>query len=210
MKKGFCMDGVRRWKGIALLAGMAVLLTACGSASQKNENASGGNDAGQETEAQGGYRDDVATTDLQAAVAQELGDNYWPDMEVPAELLEDTFGVSADLYEEIFAQVPMISANVDTLVIVKAKEGSEAQVEQALQAYKEYNTTEALQYPMNMGKVQAAQIASYGRYVCFVQLGAEVPEAEDGSEEDGDAAAILHCEKENAKALAVIEEMLKK
>ncbi len=200
--------GAGKWKKIALLAGFAVLLAACGDAAGKGETADGGNGAGQEASVS--YRDDVATADLQEAVAQELGDNYWPNMEMPAELLEDTFGISAEMYEEITVQTPMISANVDTLIIVKAKEGSEAQVEQVLQDYKEYNTTEALQYPMNMGKVQAAQIATYGRYVCFVQLGAEIPETEGASEEESDAAAILHCEKENAKALAVIEEMLKK
>lgn len=182
-------------------------MAACGNSASGN-----GSGAGQEETAgqNSGYRDDVATADIQAAVAEELGDSYWPDMDVPAELLEDMFGIQEDLYEEITAQTPMISNNVDTLIIVKAKEGSEQQVEDVLKAYKEYNTTEALQYPMNMGKVQAAQIKAFDRYVCFVQLGGDVPENEEAGEEDSDAAAISHCEQENAKALAVIEKMLTK
>lgn len=193
---------MKRLWGAVLAAGMAVMLAACGSAAQN-----GGSDTAQES---AGYRDDVAVADIQAAVAQELGENYWPNMDVPEELLEDTFGIGEEMYEEIVAQTPMISANVDTLVIVKAKEGSEQQVEDALNAYKEYNTTEALQYPMNMGKVQAAQIKAFGRYICFVQLGAQVPEADEEGSEDGDAAVIKHCEQENAKALDVIEKMLTK
>lgn len=208
MKKVSGTDSVKRWKRIACMAGMAVFLSACGNSA--NENAADKDAAQETTEQSTGYRDDVAAADLQAAVAEKMGDNYWPDMEVPPEMIEDTFGISADLYDEAFAQVPMISANVDTLIIVKAKEGSEGKVEEALQAYKEYNTTEALQYPMNLGKVQAAQIAVYGRYVCFVQLGAQIPETEGADGEESDAAAILHCEQENAKALAVIEDMLKK
>lgn len=191
---------------------MAAMIAACGNSAAEDESGSGQGNAAAESAAEesGGYRDDVAAVDIQAAVAEELGDNYWPDMDVPAELLEDMFGIREDMYEEIAAQTPMISNNVDTLIIVKAKEGSEQQVEDVLKAYKEYNTTEALQYPMNMGKVQAAQIKAFGKYVCFVQLGGEIPETEEAGEEDSDAAAIKHCEQENAKALTVIEKMLTK
>lgn len=196
----------RKIWGMILAAVMLVLAAGCGKTAGEN-GAATENSAAAESE-ETGYRDDVAVTDLQAAVAQELGENYWPNMDVPTELLGDMFGITEEMYEEIVAQTPMISANVDTLVIVKAKEDSVAQVEDALNAYKEYNTTEALQYPMNLGKVQAAQIETYGRYVCFVQLGAEVPEADEDGSEDGDAAVIKHCEQENARALNVIEEML--
>lgn len=200
------------WSAFAA-AGIIALLTACGNSA----GADSGNDAGAQESAveengsaESGYRDDVSVTDIQEAVAQELGENYWPNMDVPSELLEDMFGITEEMYEEIVAQTPMISANVDTLVLVKANEDSVEQVEDALKAYKEYNTTEALQYPMNVGKVQAAQIKVYGRYVCFVQLGAEVPVDEEEDSEGSDAAVILHCEEENAKALAVIEKLLTK
>lgn len=183
----------------ALTIGMAALLAGCGSK---------GTQGSSPEEQNGSYKDDVFVGELQAAVAEELGADYWPDMDVEEEMLGDMFGITEDMYEEVSAQVPMISANVDTLIIVKAKEGSEQRVEDALKAYKEYNTTEALQYPMNVGKVQAAQIERYGRYVCFVQLGAEISEDDEGDSADSDAAAITHCEQENARALAVIEDML--
>lgn len=189
---------------IALAVSLAAALVGCGSREPESSILEENSIPAESSS----YRDDVAVKDLQAAVAEKLGEDYWPDMDVEEEMLSDMFGITEDMYDEAAAQVPMISANVDTLIIVKAKEGSEQKVEDALKAYKEYNTTEALQYPMNIGKVQAAQIETYGRYVCFVQLGAEVDQDDEGDAEDGDAAAITHCEQENAKALAVIEDML--
>lgn len=155
------------------------------------------------------YKEDVAVADLQTAVAEELGENYWPNMEVPAEMLGDMYNLTEDLYEEVIAQMPAISVNVDTLIIVKAAEGKEQAVEEALLAWKKYNVEEALQYPMNMGKVQAATVQTYGRYVCLAQLGADTSAVAEGAE-DMEAAVIRHCEEENAKALAVIEAMLTK
>lgn len=204
---GFRKKAVGRM--LLCVTGMLVFMAGCGKGAE-----SGSGDGTDSGESAAGtvstYREDVTTIELQAAVAEEFGEDYWPNMDVPQEMLEDTFGISEDMYEEITAQTPMISANVDTLVIVKAKEGSEKQVEDALNAYKEYNTTQALQYPMNMGKVQAAQIKAYGRYICFVQLGAEIPEEDEADSEESDAAAIAHCEKENARALKIIEDMLVK
>lgn len=188
---------MKKLTGVMLALCVTAMAAGCGNASQ-----------GETAPENGGYRDDVAAADLQAAVADELGEKYWPDTEIPAEFLSETYGITEDLYEEVSAQMPMISANVDTLIIVKAKAGSEQKVEEALNAYKEYNTTEALQYPMNMGKVQAAQIKTFGRYVCFVQLGADMDGLADEGTEEGDAAAIKHCEQVNASALSVIEGML--
>ncbi len=177
----------------------ALLLSAAGCAKT-------GESSGAQT-GNGGYREDAATADLQAAVQEALGDAYWPNMDIDAQMLEDLFGVPAELYEEFSGQMPMISANVDTLLIFKAAEGKEADLEAALNAYRDHNVNDAMQYPSNMGKVQASQIETFGRYVCFVQLGGDVTEVEE-SAEDSDAAVIEHCEKENAKALEAIEELL--
>ena len=153
-----------------------------------------------------GYRDDVSCADIQAAVAGALGDNYWPNMDIPAEFLAETYGVTEDLHDEYIAQMPMISTNVDTLIVVKAKEGSEQAVEDALNAYHQMMVDDTMQYPMNLGKIQAGQVKTFGRYVCFVQLGADVMT----QMEEGDEAVIAHCEQENAKALEAIEGALTK
>lgn len=179
----------RKIMAAIVLAGAMILASACG----KSEN----------TEGAGGYAD-VAAADLQKAAADALGDAYWPNMDIDAENLEAIYGVSADSYDEASAQMPMISAQVDTLIIVKAKEGKEAEVEQALNDYREYNITNGMQYPANIGKVQAAVVKTMGRYVFFVQLGGDTTEAMD----QGDEAVIRLCQEANNTALAAMEEVL--
>lgn len=159
------------------------------------------------------FRDDISTQEAAQAAIEELGEAYWPDMDIPQEVLESQYGLAPELYEEYFGQSPMISVNVDTLLIVKAKEGQEEKVQEALEAFRDYNINEALQYPMNLGKVQAAKVETYGRYVCFVQLGGDTESAiaqGDGGEEEQEAAVIAHCQKENDRALEKIKTALTK
>lgn len=146
------------------------------------------------------YRNDVAPQAIVEAVAADLGEDYWANMEIPAEFLSDIYGVSADMYEEAYAQMPMISANIDTLIVVKANEGAVADVENALNNYKEAMAQDTFQYPVNIPKIQASEVAAYGNYVCFVQLGADM-----NGEMDDTEKMIAACQEMNARALAVIE-----
>lgn len=150
-----------------------------------------------------GYRDDVSAQSLVEAVSSELSDEYWADMELAPELLDDWYGVSDEMYEEYYGQTPMISTNVDSLIVVKAADGHLEDVEQALSTYREAMVQDTLQYPMNIPKIQASTIQTYGNYVCFVQLGGSM----EGIEDD-DEAAIKACQKVNERALSVIEEAL--
>ena len=154
--------------------------------------------------AEAGYRDDVSAQALVEAVAQELGDEYWPDAELAPEYLDDWYGVSEEMYEEYYGQTPMISANVDALIVVKAKEEHLEDVQNALDTYRESMIQDTLQYPMNIPKIQASQINTFGNYVCFVQLGGSM----EGIMDD-DEAAIEACRKMNERALSVIEGELK-
>lgn len=177
----------------ALLA--AVLLAGCSLGAGKEQSP---------------YREDVSVHKLREEVADELDEDYWPNMDIPAEMLEEVYGVAPGLYEEAAAQMPMISANVDTLIIMKAKEGSEKEVEEALLSYQQYSQEDAVQYPSNIGKILASQVKTFGRYVCFVQLGGDISRLEEEASGDGNAAVINHCEQINAKALAEIEDTLLK
>ena len=174
-------------KWVAVLTTL-FLLAGC----SKGEDSTG--DAG------AGYRDDVSVKGLVEAVASELGDEYWPDTELSPELLDDWYGISTEMYDEFYGQTPMISANVDALIIVKAAKERQEDVEKALNTYKESMVQDTFQYPMNVPKIQAAQIRTYGNYVCFVQLGGSMENIEDNNE-----AAIEACQKVNERALAVIE-----
>lgn len=145
------------------------------------------------------YRNDVSAQSLVEAVASELGEDYWADAELAPEYLDDWFGVSEDMYEDFYGQTPMISVNVDTLLVIKAKEDQIENVENSLDTYKEAMVQDTMQYPMNIPKIQAAKIETFGNYVCYVQLGAD-----RGGEED-EESAVRACQEMNDRALAVIE-----
>lgn len=189
-------DGMMgKWKttGIMVFC-MVLLLTGCGSA------------AGEEgTKGETAYRSDASVQELRDAAVEALGENYWPDFALGEQELEDMTGLKADQYEEFSAEMPMISVNVDTMIIVKAKEGKTGEVEEALTAYRQRLVDDTMQYPMNLGKIQASQVVTFGNYVCFLQLGADTAEAS----ESGDEAVIKQCQEENRKAADAIEASLK-
>ena len=58
-----------------------------------------------------------------------------------------------------------------------------------------------MQYPMNIGKIQASQVEVVGDYACFIQLGADTVDMED---ED----AIRHCQEQNEMAVKAIESVV--
>lgn len=139
---------------------------------------------------------------IKTAVVETIGDNYFPDMALMPDMLEMQFGITADMYDDYFAEVPMISANVDTLLIIKAKDDKVKEVEDALEAYRDVQINGTLQYPMNVGIVQASRIERIGNYVCYVQLGGDVTDAA----ENGDEAVILHCQEQNELVIEIISQ----
>jgi len=139
------------------------------------------------------------------AVADALGEEYWPDMALDPELLEMYFGLTGDMYEDYLAEMPMISANVDTLVVVKPKEGQADAVEEALSAYRESKVNDTMQYPINVGQIEASRVDKIGDYVCFVQLGGDT---QDAFEQGGDAAVVEHCQELNERVVGILQEQL--
>lgn len=174
-------------KSLMMMLLAACVLVGCGGKKESQEGTAAG------------FRNDVSTQTIVETVASELGDDYWPDMEITPEYLSDIYGISEDMYEEAYAQMPMISTNVDTLIVVKAAEDTVEDVQNALNTYKEAMVQDTFQYPVNIPKIQASEIATYGNYVCFVQLGADM-----GGEMDDEEVMITACQDMNARALEVI------
>lgn len=143
---------------------------------------------------------------IKKAVTDALGENYWPNSQIPVEMAEGTFGLTSDMYDEFFGEMPMISTNVDTLIVVKAKEGKAEAVAEALNKYRDSLVNDTMQYPMNLGKIQASQVEVIGNYVCFLQLGADTQAASDKGEE----AVIEHCKEQNGLALDAIRSVVEK
>lgn len=194
-----------------LLLSLTLGLVACGNEKSQENNK---NQSSQQTSTQtlSTQQSDTQTqiqentygnSDLQnlrTAVVDVLGENYWPNMTVDSEELAEVYGITEDMYDDYLAEVPVISTNVDTLIIVKAKEGKAGAVEETLNAYRDNMVNSTSEYPMNSGKLQASRIETFQDYVCFVQLGADVVDAMD----QGEDAVINQCQEENEKALEAI------
>ena len=208
-------------KKIAMYLGMGVLafgLTACGRNGQAEESTQQSVETTVENTVMENDTTDVNdTTDtemdvtegwstemegLKSAIVEALGENYWPDMAVPAEVLEGNYGITPDMYDDYLAEMPMISTNVDTLLIIKAKDDKVEAVQEALNTYRESLVNDTMQYPVNVGKIQASRIETIGNYVCFVQLGADTMAAS----EQGDEAVITHCQEQNELVLEIINQ----
>lgn len=133
---------------------------------------------------------EVSLSEIHQAVKDAYGEDYLPSMELDAATLSDVIGLKEDMYDEVIAEGPMISAHIDMFIAVKAAEGQGDAVEEALNAYRDYQINDALQYPLNMVKIQASQVVRHGDYVFFVILGNVSSEAE----EQGDEAILKEAE----------------
>ena len=179
---------------ILLAVSMILALTGCGKNSGNND----GNNTSKDVPV-------VALSEIKTAVADALGENYFPQQPLDISFFAD-FGLTEDMCEEFFGEMPMMPTNVDTFVAVRAAEGKVADVEAALNSYRDMLVADTMQYPMNLGKIQASSIHTIGNYVFFIQLGGDVMAAA----EEGDEAVIAHCQTENEKALDAIKSILEK
>ncbi|MDL2301290.1 DUF4358 domain-containing protein [Lachnospiraceae bacterium OttesenSCG-928-D06] len=143
--------------------------------------------------------------EIKSAVVLALEDRYWPNAGISAQMMETQYGISSDLYDDYLGEHPMITVNVDTMLIIKAKDGQLANLQDAVEAYREKLVNDTLQYPMNIGKIQASRIEVIGDYVCFVMLGADAASSGEGTQEE----IITQCGEENELALEVIGGILR-
>ena len=185
-------------KFIALFAAAAMLaavFTACSNDDQKPEETTttaadnqpeesgSDNEGGSENEGGNNETEEGATQKILDAIKAAYGDDYAPNTEIPEELLKDMYGLDPDTYTEVAGEMPMISTNVDTVIIVKAASGKAGDVQAALNAYRDYLINESLQYPMNVAKVNATKVVANGDYVAFLLLGA-MDERDDASDSE--------------------------
>lgn len=142
---------------------------------------------------------------VKTAVTNLLGEDYWPNMALMPDMLESMLGISPDMYEDYFAEIPMISTNVDALIVIKAIEGQADTVEDILLEYYDKNVNNTMQYPQNVGKIQAARVERIGNYVIFAQLGADTTAV---SEEGDQEVIIAHCQEINELVIEVISNVV--
>ena len=190
---------MKKFYALLCVGVLALGIMGCGAdGSGTGENNVGENDADEGGKEE--YRV-VEMTTIKDAIVDELGDDYWPNMPLDSEMFEEFVGVTSDMYEDFLAEIPMISTNVDTLIVVRAKEGQADALEKAMNDYRDAKVSNTMQYPQNLGKIQASKVARLGNYVIFVQLGADVMDILD----QGDEAVIAHCQKANDKVIEIIK-----
>lgn len=124
---------------------------------------------------------------LAAAVKKAYGENYWPNYRLDKNEIKERYGVDSSLYASAYAEVPMISAQVDELVIFKAKNAdSKKKILSAVKKYQKDLKEDTMQYPMNLLKIQGSRVYTNGKYVCFFMLGGSISKdlEEDGTDEE--------------------------
>lgn len=147
---------------------------------------------------------------IRNAIVKSYFGAYYANVKVHADAeylkmyMADTLKLDEAFVEDIIIEVPMISANVDTLILVKPTEGNAENVLNALKAYKTYLVEESRQYPMNEARVQRAAVEQVGDYVCFSILGGVVDDpAMYGYTTDEELAN--HYEQMNMTAIYTIQ-----
>lgn len=71
-------------------------------------------------------------SELQEAVKEELDDHYWPEISISEEEFKKKTGISRNMYIEFLAQEPETGADIDTMIIIRAREDYVGAIEQAL------------------------------------------------------------------------------
>lgn len=160
---------MNKMKSVLLLLIALLLLVGCSSKPNTD-----GNDQGGKT---------VAINDVLAKVKEVYGEDYIPSMPVDEAILIDLYGINKDDIKSFAGELPMMSTHIDTFIAIEANAGKGDAVAAALKAYKENQVTSGIMYPMNMAKLNAAEVVQHGDYVFFVMLGA-FDERDQASEED--------------------------
>lgn len=145
-----------------------------------------------------------ALSKLRENVKEELGENYWPEVSLSEEELKAKTGITQDMYIEFLAEEPSLQANIDTMIIVHAKEDYVGEVEQALEEYRSRLIEENRQYPQNYGKASASRMETIENYICFVQLGADTSIVANKGEKE----ILAYCQEENERAIDVLEKTI--
>lgn len=143
----------------------------------------------------------VTLTQLKDSVKELMGDQYWPEVDLTKEELEQRTGITEDMYVDFLAEKQVMDAHIDTMIIIQAKEAQVGAIEAALEKYRENLIEENRNYPQNLCKAEASRMETIENYVCFVQLGADTTIVADKGEDE----IIAYCQEENERALYVLE-----
>lgn len=204
---------IRVWLAGVLLS----ILTGCGNNMPEDDlvnNGQGGGAQSQDLQAGSSYVENgksvrisdkkVTLMQLKKRVEDELGEKYWPEILMTEAELEEKTGITKDMYEEFLAQKQVIDANIDMMIIIRAKEDYIGTIEQKLEDYRNQMIEENQKYPQNLGKAKASRMETVENYICFVQLGADTSIVADKGEDE----IIAYCQEDNEWAIDILEKTI--
>lgn len=200
---------------IIMTAGMIMMLTGCRSTLSEDDLVDNGQafeleqteedlQASNFQAEQGRKNRMVTLKELKDGVEETLGDGYLPDAPIGEREMESQMGITEDMYVEYLAERQSSGEEIDTMIIVHAKEDSIGEVEEALEQYRTGVIEENQKKPENLGKAEASRMETIEDYVCFVQLGAQTADFLM----QGQEAVSSHCLEENEKAIHVLEQAI--
>lgn len=144
---------------------------------------------------------DYSLEDYAKSVKETYDTDYIPDMEISEEDFSEKFGLSTDMYDEIWGEGSTLPENPDVFIAVKAKSESVEEVETALENYRQELLT-STEFESHVDKISASQVYTNGDYVFLMILGAN--EFVDTGEDIAQGF-----EDEFQKGIDALEEMFK-
>lgn len=136
--------------------------------------------------------DQIGTT-----LRNTFGELYLPSMPLDQDTFNMLTGLTSDMYSEFMAEVPMMMTHVDKLFVIKT-DNTEA-VEAALNNYKTMQVEDAMQYPMNLTKLENAVVETHGEYVFYYMLGGYTESFVEDEAKQKEIETAYY-EEQNAKA----------
>lgn len=143
-------------------------------------------------------------SELHNLVKEGMGDNYWPEIPLSEDELAARTGITKDMYIEFLAEVQIMETNIDTMMIIRAKEDYVGAIEQAFEEYRNRTIEDNEQYPQNLCKAKASRMETVENYICFVQLGADTSIVADKGEKE----MIAYCQEENERVIDILEKAI--
>jgi hypothetical protein len=134
-----------------------------------------------------------------ASIKETFKDDYYPQADISEEMLEMLYGIDLSRVDAYFAEGPLFTMSVDTLLIFIAHEDYVDELKNTLLDYQNYLINDSFQYPMNMPKVNASKVFVQNNLVAFIMLGAYTDNFEDEN----------HYENESLRAIDALKSVLK-
>lgn len=89
---------------------------------------------------------------------------FVPNMQLEESMLADMYGISSDLYTDFYGCVPMMSQQIDQILVFKAPDTQTALLE-ALDGYLTTQRENQSQYPATLDKLEVTTVETVGDYV---------------------------------------------